>query len=78
MASWIRFVFLPLFSFKSIPVFLASDEFICQGVSHESINVSDDDLSATGISIKQTLRDMKLEYCILGKKEVRVFWLHMK
>ncbi|CAF1053763.1 unnamed protein product [Adineta steineri] len=47
----------------------ASDEFACEDVVHETVNVSDSDLSATGISIKQKLRDMKLEYCILGKKE---------
>ena len=51
--------------------FIATDEFPVQNVSHETVNVSDNDVSATGISIKQTLRDMNLEYCILGKKEVR-------
>ena len=50
--------------------FLASDEFQCQGVSHQAVHISEDDLSATGVSIKQTLRDMNLEYCILAKKEV--------
>ncbi|CAF2632217.1 unnamed protein product [Rotaria sp. Silwood2] len=47
----------------------ASNEFLCKDISHESIHISKDDISATGISIKQTLRDMNLEYCIMGKKE---------
>jgi len=49
---------------------VASQEFLCQDISHESIDVSDDEITASGISIKQTLREMKLEYCIMGKKEV--------
>ncbi|CAF3473761.1 unnamed protein product [Rotaria sp. Silwood1] len=47
----------------------ASNEFECKDISHESIHISNDDISATGISIKQKLREMSLEYCILGKKE---------
>lgn len=46
---------------------LASDEFLCQSIFHDTV----DNSAATGVSIKQTLRDMYLEYCILGKKEVR-------
>ncbi|CAF4727784.1 unnamed protein product [Rotaria sp. Silwood1] len=47
----------------------ASHEFSCRDVSHESVDVTDDEISASGISIKQTLRGMKLEYCIMGKKQ---------
>ncbi|CAF1654352.1 unnamed protein product, partial [Adineta ricciae] len=47
----------------------ASDEFFCDAITHESVKVSDEDLSAAGISIRQKLREMKLEYCILGKQE---------
>jgi non-lysosomal glucosylceramidase len=50
----------------------ASQEFLCQDISHESINVSDEGITANGVSIKQILRDMKLEYCIMGKKEVYI------
>jgi hypothetical protein len=72
MASWLRFfVFLSFVVKSTLSSLLASDEFICKDISHESIKVSNNDLSAGGISIKQTLRDMNLEYCILGKKEVR-------
>lgn len=56
----------------STHVHLASEEFACRNISHQSVMGSDDDLSAVGISIKQTLREMNLEYCILGKKEVRI------
>jgi hypothetical protein len=59
--------------FKIIVILIASQEFSCQDISHESIDVSDEGISASGVSIKQTLRDMKLEYCIMGKKEVCVF-----
>ncbi|CAF4494167.1 unnamed protein product [Rotaria socialis] len=48
----------------------ASHEFSCRDVSHECIEVSDDGISARGVSIRQTLRGMKLEYCIMGKKEL--------
>lgn len=51
-------------------VFAASNEFVCENVSHESIDASDDGVAASGVSIKQVLREMNLEYCILGKKEV--------
>jgi hypothetical protein len=51
---------------------IASQEFLCQDISHESINVSDEGITANGVSIKQILRDMKLEYCIMGKKEVYI------
>ena len=51
---------------------LASEEFSCKDISHEAVHSSIDDLSATGVSIKQTLRDMHLEYCLMGKKEVRI------
>ncbi|CAF0984068.1 unnamed protein product [Adineta steineri] len=47
----------------------ASHEFVCRDISHESIKVSDDGISAVGVSIKQVLRDMNLEYCIMGKQE---------
>ena len=53
-------------------VHLASEEFTCNHISHQPVAMSDDHLSAVGISIKQTLREMNLEYCILGKKEVRL------
>ena len=53
---------------------LASDEFFCDAITHESVRVSDEDLSAVGISIRQKLREMKLEYCILGKQEVRIYF----
>lgn len=53
-------------------VHLASEEFLCEHISHHPVAVSDGHLSAVGISIKQTLREMNLEYCILGKKEVRL------
>ena len=49
---------------------LASQEFPCRDVSHQSIEISEDGITASGVSINQTLRDMKLEYCIVGKKEV--------
>jgi hypothetical protein len=58
------------FSKSNYSFFLASEEFISKDISHESVNMSNDDLSAKGISIKQTLRDMYLEYCLMGKKEV--------
>ncbi|CAF2719013.1 unnamed protein product [Rotaria sp. Silwood2] len=48
----------------------ASQEFSCRDISHESIDVTDDEISASGVSIKQTLRGMRLEYCIMGKKEL--------
>jgi len=51
-------------------VFIATQEFSCQDISHESIDISDDGIKASGVSIKQILRGMKLEYCIMGKKEV--------
>ena len=51
---------------------VASEEFFCKDISHEAVHSSSDDLSATGVSIKQTLRDMHLEYCLMGKKEVRL------
>ncbi len=58
-----------------INVFLtASQEFLCRDISHTSIEVSDDGISAIGVSIKQMLREMKLEYCIMGKQEVRRFF----
>lgn len=59
-------------SMDSNDVSLASEEFSCKNISHQSLRASDgDDLTGVGVSIKQTLRDMNLEYCILAKKEVR-------
>jgi hypothetical protein len=55
-------------------IFTASQEFLCRDISHKSIDDSDDGISAIGVSIKQMLREMKLEYCIMGKKEVRRFF----
>ncbi|CAF4096168.1 unnamed protein product, partial [Rotaria magnacalcarata] len=51
----------------------ATNEFLCEDISHEPVHISDDDhnlSAASGVSIKQKLRDMQLEYCILGKKEL--------
>jgi hypothetical protein len=62
----IKLFFITNFLFALI----ATQEFLCRDISHESIDISDDGISASGVSIKQTLRDMKLEYCIMGKKEV--------
>lgn len=56
---------------------LASNEFSCRDVSHEPVDASDEDTAASGVSIKQTLRGMHLEYCIMGKKEVCISFLLM-
>ena len=59
-----------MYAHASVLFVVASQEFPCRDVSHQSIEISEDGITATGVSINQTLRDMKLEYCILGKKEV--------
>ena len=61
---------VPFFSHGQVLFYLASHEFPCTNISHESVDVSKDGLSASGVSIKQVLRDMPLEYCLMGKKEV--------
>lgn len=50
--------------------FLASREFPSHDFSHQRVDLAEDGLEGTGVSIRQTLRDMKLEYCVMGKKEV--------
>ena len=53
-------------------VSLASEEFSCQNITHQSIRASEgENLTGIGVTIQQTLRGMGLEYCILAKKEVR-------
>ena len=76
MASWFRFFSLSLSrSYRIIPFgfLLASTEFQCKDISHESIQISNGEFSASGVSIKQTLCDMDLEYCLMGKKDVFLF-----
>lgn len=75
MASWIRYLLYFLFYPQIFLIILscrnlASTEFVCEDIFHEAVHTSNDDGSGSGISIKQILRNMKLEYCILGKKEV--------
>ena len=65
------FLFINLIITYNLLLFsTASQEFSCQDISHESIDVFDEGITTSGVSIKQTLREMKLEYCIMGKKEV--------
>jgi len=47
----------------------ASREFPSHDFSHQRVDLAEDGLEGTGVSIRQTLRDMKLEYCVMGKKE---------
>ena len=51
-------------------VLVASREFPCHDISHTRVTLAENECEATGVSIKQVLRDMKLEYCVMGKKEV--------
>ncbi|CAF0909888.1 unnamed protein product [Adineta ricciae] len=48
----------------------ASQEFVCRDISHQTINAAQDDITAVGVTIQQVLREMNLEYCIMGKKEI--------
>jgi hypothetical protein len=61
---------LTLLLIHCLIVYLASQEFPCRDVSHEKADFFQGHLTASGVSIRQTLRDMKLEYCLMAKKEV--------
>jgi len=49
----------------------ASEEFSCRDIFHQSVRTAADDenLAGVGVTIKQVLRGMNLEYCILAKNE---------
>ena len=75
MASGFRSVNVCLWRRSTkVIILLASREFSCHDVSHTRVTLAEDEWEAAGVSIKQVLREMKLEYCVMGKKEVCSDW----